>query len=72
MGSGTIGIDGHPFVPHEGPPEPGQHHELQRDGDHEVADETMLSGLHTPIGIKTRAIGTGGKELFEIKDLQCD
>jgi hypothetical protein len=72
MGSGTIGIDADPFVPHEGPPETGEHHELQRDGDDEVADETVLGGLHALIGIKTHATRKAEKELFEINHLQCN
>jgi hypothetical protein len=64
MGSGTIGVDAHPFVSHEGRPEPGQHHELQRDGDDEVADETVLGGLHTLIGIKTHATGVEREKCF--------
>jgi hypothetical protein len=55
MGSGTIGIDADPFVSHEGRPEPGQHHELQRNGDHEVADKAVLGGFHAPMDIKTHA-----------------
>jgi hypothetical protein len=64
MGSGTIGIDADPFVSHEGRPEPGQHRELQRDGDDEVADEAVLGGLHSLMGIKTHATRRTGKELF--------
>jgi hypothetical protein len=37
MGSGTIGIDADLFVHHESPPDAGQHHQLQHDGDDEVA-----------------------------------
>jgi hypothetical protein len=62
VGPCTIGIDADSFAPHESPPEPGQHHQLQRDGDDEVADETVLGGLHTLIGIKTHATGMEGEK----------
>ena len=70
MVCGTIGIDADALVPHESPPEAGQHHQLQRDSDDEVADETVLCGVHAPMGIKTHATRPQGKELFEIKRLQ--
>jgi hypothetical protein len=64
MRSGTIDIDADPFVPHEGPPQCGQHHQLQRDSDGEVADKTVLGSLHTLMGIKTRATRMAAKKLF--------
>ena len=55
MRSGTIDIDTDPFVPHEGPPQRRQHRQLQRDSDDEVADKTVLGGVHAEKEIKTRA-----------------
>jgi hypothetical protein len=57
VGSGTIVIDADPFVPHESPPQDGQHHQLQRDCGGKVADKAVLGGVHAVIRIKARAMG---------------
>jgi hypothetical protein len=70
MGSRTIGIDADLFVHHESPPDAGQHHQLQHDGDDEVAEETVLGGFHTLIGIKMHATRMAGRKASEINHLQ--
>jgi len=61
MGCGTVDVNADSFVPHKGPPQTGQHHQLQRNSNGEVADKPILGSFHTLTGIKMRATPAVGK-----------
>jgi hypothetical protein len=67
---GTLDIDADLFAPHENPPDPGQHRQLQRDGDDEVAQKRVLGCVHALMGIKTRATRLTIWNSCGINDLQ--
>jgi len=64
MDRGLFDIDVHPFVPHKGPPDPGEHHQLYGDGDSKVAGKAVLKGFHALRDIKMRAIRMGGQSVL--------
>jgi hypothetical protein len=66
VGCGTLGIDTDMFIPHKGPPQAGQHCQLQCNSNGEVADKPVVRCLHTLTGIKTRAMPWQDGNSFEI------